>query len=149
MNPLGKILSAPFGDLIGGVSSIIDKFHTSDAEKMEAQRKLMELERGFTMKMAELDAQNAKTASEVIIAEAKSEGWAARNWRPITMLTFVYIIAHNFIIAPIFSLASLPIPTDLWELLKIGLGGYVFGRSAEKVAVSLAAKKCACKSEPV
>jgi hypothetical protein len=98
----------------------------------------LELERGFQVKIAEIDATNAKTAAEVIIAETKSESWAARNWRPITMLTFTYIIAHNYIFAPMFSLTVLSIPTDLWELLKIGMGGYVLGRTAEKIVPQVA-----------
>jgi hypothetical protein len=138
MGTLGKILSAPFGDLFKNVTEVIDNLNTSGEEKLEAQRKLLELERGFQVKIAEIDATNAKTAAEVIIAETKSESWAARNWRPITMLTFTYIIAHNYIFAPMFSLTVLSIPTDLWELLKIGMGGYVLGRTAEKIVPQVA-----------
>jgi hypothetical protein len=29
---------------------------------------------------------------------------------------------------------ALAIPPDMWDLLKLGVGGYVMGRSAEKVA---------------
>ena len=81
----------------------------------------------------------------VITTEAKSDSWLARNWRPITMLIFVSIVANNFIIAPyaqaIFHQSvSLPTPPDLWELIKIGLGGYVVGRSAEKVVTAWASK---------
>ena len=50
------------------------------------------------------------------------------------MCLFGIIIANNYIIAPIFGLASLPIPDDMWSLMKIGLGGYVVGRSVENVA---------------
>jgi len=50
---------------------------------------------------------------------------------------FVFIIANNYIIYPYLSLffskaPILKIPPDMWELLKIGLGGYVVGRSVEK-----------------
>lgn len=81
----------------------------------------------------------------VITAEAKSDSWLARNWRPMTMLTFVFIVANNFIIAPyaqaIFHQSvSLPTPPDLWELIKIGLGGYVVGRSGEKIMSAWAGK---------
>ena len=55
------------------------------------------------------------------------------------MLTFVAIVANNYLIYPYISLfwnsaPLLELPPDLWGLLKIGLGGYVVGRSAEKVA---------------
>ncbi len=50
---------------------------------------------------------------------------------------FVFIVANNYIIAPYAQAisgasVSLPTPPDLWALIKIGLGGYVVGRSAEK-----------------
>ena len=53
------------------------------------------------------------------------------------MLVFVFIIANNYIIAPyakaLFDVELiLELPPQMWDLLKIGLGGYVVGRSAEK-----------------
>jgi len=79
---------------------------------------------------------------EAVVAEASSDNWLASNWRPITMLTFVFIIANNYIIYPYASLffenaPKLDIPTQMWELLKIGLGGYVVGRSLEKIAKNM------------
>ena len=73
------------------------------------------------------------------MAEANSDHWIVAAWRPITMLTFVTIIANNYIVYPYLSLfwseaPNLDLPPDLWDLLKIGLGGYVVGRSGEKIA---------------
>ena len=82
--------------------------------------------------------QELNAQKEIIIAEATGHSWLQRNWRPITMLVFVYIVAHNYIIAPLFSLQELPIPPDMWQLLKLGIGGYVIGRSAEKIAPTIA-----------
>jgi len=78
-----------------------------------------------------------KQQGGIVKAEAQSESWLARNWRPLTMLTFVFIIANNYIIYPYLSMfgvgaQALEIPPDMWALLKIGLGGYVVGRSVEK-----------------
>jgi len=75
-------------------------------------------------------------AADVIVAEAKSGGLAAA-WRPILMLLFGAIVANNYIVAPYMSAmfgwsVSLAIPPDMWDLLKIGVGGYIVGRSAEK-----------------
>jgi len=111
--------------------SLIDKLFTSDEEKSAAKRKLLELEQqGELAKIA--------AASAVVKAEAKSEHWLTSTWRPITMLVFVFIIANNYILYPYLSLfleqaPKLALPPDLWDLLKIGLGGYVVGRSGEKV----------------
>lgn len=141
MDLLKTLLGNPVAELVKGVGGIVDNFHTSDAEKLEAQRKLTELQLGFQAKLLENTAQVAETQASVIRAEAGSASWLARSWRPILMLTFTYIVAHNYVIGPMFSLTTLEIPTDMWELLKLGIGGYVLGRSAEKVAVAVAKKK--------
>lgn len=83
------------------------------------------------------DAEQLATQAGVVTTEAKGESWLQRNWRPVTMLVFVFVVANNYIIAPylqaLFSWSvSLPTPPDLWALIKLGLGGYVVGRSAEK-----------------
>jgi len=83
------------------------------------------------------DAATLEARAGIVGAEAKGESWLQRNWRPVTMMVFVFIVANNYVIAPytqaIFDRSvSLPTPPDLWALIKIGLGGYVVGRSAEK-----------------
>ncbi len=66
--------------------------------------------------------------SNIIIAEVQGASWLQRNWRPITMMTFLVLVClDSFGILP-FRLAK-----EAWTLLSIGLGGYVVGRSAEKV----------------
>jgi len=66
--------------------------------------------------------------SNIIIAEAQGKSWLQRTWRPITMMTFlVLVVLDSFGVLP-FRLAK-----ESWTLLQIGLGGYVVGRSAEKV----------------
>lgn len=66
-------------------------------------------------------------------AEVKSESWMARNWRPSLMLSFTYIIVHTYVFVPLFGLTHVDIPPDMWGLLKLGIGGYVLGRSGEKI----------------
>jgi Na+-transporting methylmalonyl-CoA/oxaloacetate decarboxylase gamma subunit len=78
-----------------------------------------------------------KGAIAVILAEAQGESWLQRNWRPLLMLTCITIIANNYVLYPymraIFGWGvALDLPEALWELLKIGVGGYVVGRSVEK-----------------
>lgn len=78
-----------------------------------------------------------KGAISIILAEAQGESWLQRNWRPLLMLTCISIIANNYVLYPyvkaIFGWGvALELPEALWELLKIGVGGYVVGRSVEK-----------------
>jgi len=54
------------------------------------------------------------------------------------MLMFGFIIFNNYILYPYLSLfwdaaPVLETPPDLWALMKIGLGGYVVGRSGEQM----------------
>jgi len=109
---------------------LINKLFPDPAQRAEAEMKLVALHQAGHLK--ELDA-----AMNVIMAEATSGNKLAASWRPITMLTFVFIIANNYVIYPYLSLfwpeaPTLAIPPDMWDLLKIGLGGYVVGRSVEK-----------------
>lgn len=100
-------------------------------EKIQNPQKVLGL-------LSELETTFLKVKGDIITAEAKSEHKLTSQWRPITMLVFVFIIANNYIIAPYATaLFGLYIPTleltsDMWDLLKLGLGGYVAGRSVEK-----------------
>lgn len=91
------------------------------------------------------DLQRMASQANVIMSEAKSDSWLAANWRPLAMVTFILIIANNHLIAPYmhaygFISVSVPIPGRMWSLLELGLGGYVVGRSAEKIVGTWKAK---------
>ena len=66
--------------------------------------------------------------AKVITAEATGASWMQRNWRPITMLTFLVLVVCDS-----FGLLAFRLAAEAWTLLQIGLGGYVVGRSAEKI----------------
>lgn len=53
------------------------------------------------------------------------------------MLIFALIILYAYVLAPLAGLPSVPIPGDMWALLQIGFGGYILGRSAEKVTKNM------------
>jgi hypothetical protein len=71
--------------------------------------------------------------AEVIITEAKSDHPLTSQWRPTTMLTFVALIVAHWL-----GFTSENLPNEqvmaLLEIVKIGLAGYVVGRSGEKIA---------------
>ena len=94
------------------------------------------------MKLKEAEMATQQLQAKVINSEASSSHWITSAWRPITMLVFVAIIANNYILVPYFQAFGLQIPTldltnQMWDLLKIGIGGYIVGRSAEKIATSI------------
>jgi hypothetical protein len=78
-----------------------------------------------------------QAAAKIIMTEAASQHWLAANWRPLLMLTF-----GGLIVARWFGWAA-PELTEpeylkLWSIVEFGLGGYVIGRSVEKIAPSIA-----------
>ena len=121
-----------FIDLIAGIfkpaAELIDDLHTSEEEKLQQQRKLLEIQALVLDSSLEYEKQMMTARAEIVNSEAKSEHWITATWRPITMLTFLALAVGD-------SLGWLPNPLrdEAWMLLQIGLGGYVVGRSAEKV----------------
>lgn len=131
-----------FGDILSGLvkgaGDIIGKFVTDPSEKLKAQQEVLALQEKYAEKLLEAEMETVKAQAAVISTEAGSKNWLASSWRPILMLVFTYIILHNFVIAPLFHITSVAIPPDMWDLLRLGIGGYVMGRSVEKVVPSIA-----------
>ena len=75
--------------------------------------------------------------AEIVKTEAASTHWLAANWRPLTMLTFTALIVARWFgwAAPNLSEAEY---LKLWSIVEFGLGGYVVGRSVEKIAPTVA-----------
>ena len=117
--------------LIPLFGTVLDKIFPDPSAAANAKLRLLELQQSGEL-------EELKQAGSIIAAEAKSQHWIVAAWRPITMLTFTAIIANNYILAPYILMffdqdVTLDLPPHLWELLKIGLGGYVLGRSGEKM----------------
>jgi hypothetical protein len=132
------LLKNPISEVLGSVGDILGRFIASPDDKLKAQQELAKLSFDFQTKIAEIDVEWAKTQATVVTAEIQSESWAARNWRPILMLSFTYIVVHTYVAAPLFHLTPVNIPPDMWDLLRLGIGGYVIGRSVEKITPSIA-----------
>lgn len=113
------------------IGKVFDSIFPDQEEAAAAKLKLMELQMSGGLKELE-------QAGKIITAEANSEHWLVAAWRPITMLIFVAIIANNYILAPYIDLffdtnVVLELPPQMWDLLKIGIGGYIVGRTGEKM----------------
>lgn len=130
---MGDLLKGGISGLFAGASEIIGKFVTDPSEKLKADLELAKVQMDFQAHVMQVDLEYAKAQASVIESEVKSESWMVRNWRPVLMLVFTYIIAHTYIIVPMFGIKGVDLPPDMWQLLKIGMGGYVAGRSIEKV----------------
>lgn len=109
-------------------AELIDNLHTSDEERLELKMKMLELQTKVTTQSQEYESELLKAKTAIITAEAQGGSWIQRNWRPITMLTFLVLVVFNS-----FGWLVNPLADQAWTLLQIGLGGYVVGRSVEKV----------------
>jgi len=126
--------------LIGPVSGLINKVLDKTVGDKDLKQKLKSeaLAQLMTQDHSEFET-HLKEAGSIIRAEANSQSWLARNWRPMLMCLFGAIVANNYIIFPYINMffpehaVLLPVPENLWDLLKIGVGGYVVGRSGEKI----------------
>jgi len=116
---------AIIGPLLTGLLGVVDKAVEDKDQASQIKARLGEMAMSGHMK--ELEA-----AASIIVAEAQGESWLQRNWRPLLMVLFGVIIANNYIVVPIFNTPAAEIPPDMWDLLKLGVGGYVVGRTVEK-----------------
>lgn len=118
--------------IIGTVSNYIDPSKRAEAEiailRMQQEAEFKEIDAALTI---------AKEQSANIRTEGASEHWLAANWRPILMLVFGGLIVARWFgfTAPGIAEAEY---LKLWSIVEIGIGGYVIGRSAEKIVPSIA-----------
>ena len=128
-----KILDFLSGSVIKEIGKVIDNLFTTDEERLEAKNKIFQV-----IQEKELELQKMQT--DIIIAEAKGN-WLQRSWRPILMLSFGFIVIYVKFIAPLFQLPIPPLENEFWNLLQLGIGGYVVGRIVEKVAKNITINK--------
>lgn len=128
------ILSA-LAPILSKVFDVVDK---SIADKDLAAKLKAEL----NTQLIQSGTEELKASARIIEAEAKA-GLFSSSWRPLLMYVLIAILIWNYILSPIILLifhvnSQVVLPTDVWTVLQIGLGGYVAGRSAEAVARTLA-----------
>ena len=114
--------------LFSTIDKTIDNKAEAEKIKQNIQQQLL------SGQLKELEAQ-----ASIITAEAKG-GWLQRNWRPMLMLTFAgLVVAHWFG----FTAPNIPesVQNSLLNIVLVGMGGYIVGRSAEKIMDKYKEKK--------
>jgi hypothetical protein len=120
--------------LIPALAPILGKVVTNlfpdPAERAKAEAEALR-------QLLEHQGEIEQAAAKIIQTEAASTHWLAANWRPLTMITFTALIVARWMgwVAPNLSEAEY---LKLWSIIEFGLGGYVVGRSVEKIAPSIA-----------
>ena len=134
--PLLKIIEGP-------VFSIIDKLIPDPALKARLKAEIQA--KAITHSSEVTSAQR-----QILLQELSNGSLLTRSWRPVLMYLIILFllvyglllpIADFFTVQPvIFNPRWQDIPDGLWNLLGLGVGGYIGGRSLEKIAVSMAGK---------
>ena len=109
------------GKVLDIVDDVVEDKDAANKLKFQIQKQL------FESKGTELEAQ-----AKIVLAEAQGS-WLQRNWRPMLMVTFAgLVVAHWFG----FTAENIPesVQNSLLNIVMVGVGRYVAGRSAEKVA---------------
>lgn len=107
--------------IIKSLASVVNTYNLTDKEKEQIKLDMNIVLLQHIDKIAEMQR-------DIIISEAKGN-WLQRSWRPIIMLTFSAIVVLGvFIEIPLLTNSS-----PFWDIMQLGLGGYVIGRSAEKI----------------
>ena len=119
-----NLLSAA-APMVKTLFNTIDKTIDNKAEAEKIKQSIQE--QLITGQLKELEAQ-----AKVITTEANGS-WLQRNWRPILMLVFAgLVVAHWFG----FTAPNIPesVQNSLLNIVLVGVGGYIVGRSGEKIA---------------
>ena len=115
----------PISGIVNSISELIGQLTLPTREKKE-------LEIGLLKLIQELERELTQARAVTVQEEVKGN-WLQRSWRPLVMLVFALIVLVG-------TFTTLPILSDtsrFWDLLEIGLGGYVVGRSGEKMAEAI------------
>lgn len=102
--------------VVESVAGVVERLSLSSTEKkrlkQELETKLLEYE------------HERMAAQSTVVREESGGNWLQRSWRPLVMLSFTAVIlAGMFVDLPVLSESS-----RFWDLLEIGLGGYIVGR---------------------
>lgn len=124
LQALLPILAPILGDIV--------KKLVPDADKSN------EIDREVRLALLEHTDSLESLRGKIVLAEANSANWLTAAWRPILMLVIIAIISFNYLVFPILGMFTgivhtIFLPDQLWNLLTIGVGGYVVGRSGEKM----------------
>lgn len=134
-------------ELLGKLDGII----TSGEERGKLRLLLREYQQTTARELIKLEQAEVDTRGKLILAEAKGTK-LQRSWRPILALAFGAIPVWNYLVVILLewglkvaeqfgarAIAAPPrleMPTALWGLLTVMIGGYVGSRWHEKVKAS-------------
>ena len=124
---VNSVFSSP-ANLFKNILDAVDS--SSDEDKLVIKSEINKAQRAIDLKISDYEKQLFDAQSEN--KKTENQSWMQKNWRPIAMLTFLFLIVCDS-----FGLLAFRLSNDAWTLLQLGFTGYVVGRSAEKTLPSI------------
>lgn len=132
---LAKLIAGPL------VGKLVDLFKVWQDNKLSEAELRAELSQAILSTFSEV----TKSQASVIEAEIRGEDWLQRNWRPCVAVAFSVIPIFYGLIMPImvawWGFAPVRIGDillmEILKLVAICLGGYIGGRSLEKIVKTI------------
>ena len=116
-------------NVIREIGDIVNRLSVSSKEKQKIREEIQSLVYRYKSELV-------REQSSAVGEEARGN-WLQRSWRPIVMLAFALVILSGmFMESTLLSDSS-----RLWDLLEIGVGGYVIGRSGETITGNLLTRR--------
>ena len=110
------------------VADFIDDSTLSAEEKLELELKMKTAQNAAADKLLEYDKLLVEAQASILKIETQGN-WLQRSWRPLTMVNLNALLTLHLI-----GLLSNPLPEWFGTLFVTCVGGYILGRSTEKVA---------------
>lgn len=128
-------MAFPFAALLGTLGSAITGFFGFKQNQADALK-------GALSVLGDINSSNSQreqSIATIIAAEATSGYWLAAVWRPLLMLVFAGIlVSYWFGYGPPNIDGPMPqVLGEIFDLLKIGIGGYIGGRTLEKIMAQI------------
>ncbi len=113
--------------------TLIERLFPDKAKQDEAKIAMQQ-----ALNEAQIEADKAQAIRDtakagIITAEINAGGWAS-NWRAYLMMVCIAIVGYNWIVVSLLNaflthwgapIHAVDVPTELWTLITIGLGGYI------------------------
>jgi hypothetical protein len=125
--------------LLGLASPVLERIIPDPNKRIELTSELQKL-------ALENQASLNQSMAEVMKADATSEGFLTRNARPAVVVWSLVMVTWVGVLAPLLGVQKeaidglLKVPAELWNLISIGIGGYMLAKTVENSARAFAGR---------
>ena len=129
----------PFLSLFTGLFGLAGSFITGLFGYKGEQAKTVQSAIEVLKSVNDTDGQAAAAQAQVLSSILSQGSFLEKNWRPVFMLILMVIVVAFFFgyTPPHIDDAMSPTMREIWDLLKIGLMGYMPLRTLEKIVTQL------------